>query len=55
MMTNQLCAGAGQGPAGLKKAPLPLPVPVKDLMHPHDLVCIHQFVSGQAGSDSEVA
>lgn len=55
MMTNQLCVDAEQGSACLENAVLSLPVPLKDLMPLHGLVCAHQFVSGQAGSESEVA
>lgn len=55
MMIKQLCVGAEQGALGPEKAALHLPVSLKDLMDLHDLVCTHQFVSGQTGSESEVA
>ncbi len=55
MMISQLCVGAERGALCPEKAVLPLPVPLKDLMALHDLACAHQFVSDQAGSESEVA
>jgi len=50
MMTNQLCASAEQGPAGLEKAVLSLPVPLKSSVLTHHFKCAHHVVSDQVGS-----
>jgi len=51
MMTNQLCGSAGRGSAGLEKAILSLPVPLKFLVPTHNFKSAHQVVSNRAGFD----
>lgn len=51
MMNNQLCVTAGRGSAGLEKAVLSLPVPLKFLMPTRHFKSAHQVVSNRAGSD----
>lgn len=51
MTTNQLCVTAGQGSAGLEKAALSLPVPLKFLVPTRPFKRAHQIVSDRAGSE----
>lgn len=55
MMINQLCVGAEQVSAGLQKAVLSLPVPLKNLMHSHQVEQAHQSVHDEAGCEGERA
>ncbi|MFT2184172.1 hypothetical protein [Pseudomonas putida] len=55
MMTNQLCVSAEKGSAGLEKAVLPLPVPLKFLVLSFWITWRAEVVSLVARSESEVA
>jgi hypothetical protein len=55
MMNNQLCVIAGRGSAGLEKAVLSLPVPLKFLMLRSWGTQQHELNSLGARSESEVA
>lgn len=55
MMINQLCVGAEQRSAGLKKAVLSLPVPLKNLVHSHQVERARQSVQDKAGREGEGA
>ncbi|MNN77774.1 hypothetical protein D3C81_1942680 [compost metagenome] len=53
MMMNQLCVRVEQGSADLQKAVLSLPVPLKNLMHSHQVELTHQRVHDKAGREGE--
>lgn len=55
MMTNQLCVTAGRGSAGLEKAVLSLPVPLKFLVLRCWVTQRDEVNSLGARSESEVA
>ncbi|WP_178097491.1 hypothetical protein [Pseudomonas sp. BJP69] len=55
MMNNQLCVTAGRGSAGLEKAVLSLPVPLKVLVLSAWIAWGVVVVNPGASSESEVA
>lgn len=55
MMTNQLCVSVEQGPAGLEKAVLPLPVPLKVFVLSFWVTWRDGVTSLSARSEGEVA